>query len=224
MEDLYAEFHQMRRPAGETRDFWDAQVEQARLDALAGSTDEAAAVLARAEDFGRRRATVLRTQLLLLLGREHEAKQLLGRLLHPSFLPVGFLTDPLFTEEFVPYLFDDDARTSRPHQLSTLGCAMIGERPEIMDLFAEHRSRFQTPVPDMTYGNPEFDEAVRRARAAHAGDTDTLWVAIRDAMPLWRPRTADHIAPVALLADPVVRAAITPERGRALLAAPRGSA
>ena len=91
-------------------------------------------------------------------------------------------------------------------------------------MVAEHRPRFQTPVPDMTYGNPEFDEPVRRARAAHASDTDALWTAIRDAMPLWRPRTADHIGPVALLADPVLRTAITPERGREILSAPRGGA
>lgn len=45
--------------------------------------------------------------------------------------------------------------------------------------------------------------------------------AIRDAMPQWRPRTADHIAPVALLADPVLAAVITPERGRELLMTPR---
>lgn len=224
MEDLYAEFHQLHHPPGETRDFWDAQVEQARLDALAGSVDEADTVLERAEDFGRNRASVLRAQILLFLGREYEAKPLIGRLLHPSFLPDGFLTDPLFTEEFVPYLFDDDARTNRPHHSSTLALAMIGERPEIMRMVAEHRPRFQTRVPEMTYGNPEFDEPVRRARAAHAGDSDALWVAIRDAMPSWRPRTADHIAPVALLADPVLRTAITPERGRELLSAPRGQA
>ncbi|MFD2420853.1 SMI1/KNR4 family protein [Amycolatopsis pigmentata] len=222
MEALYAEFHMLHQPEGETRDFWDAQVEQARLDALAGSVDEAAAVLARAEDFGRSRATMLRAQILLLLGREDEAKELLGQLLNPSFTPDDFLTDPLFTEEFVPYLFDDDARTNRPAHLSTLAAATIGERPEIMRMIAEHRPRFQARVPEMTYGNPEFDEPVRRARAAHADDGDALWAAIRDAMSSWRPRTTDHIAPVALLADPVVKAAITPERGRELLTAPRG--
>ncbi|MFI9812509.1 SMI1/KNR4 family protein [Saccharothrix variisporea] len=224
MEALYAEFHRIHRPAGPTRDFWDAQVEQARLDALAGSVDDAAEVLERAADFGRDRATVLHAQILLFLGREHEANQLIGQLLHLPSQPDDFLTDPLFTEEFVPYLFHDHARTNQPHRLSTLGTAMIGERPEIMRMVAEHRPRFQTPVPHMTYGNPEFDEQIRRARAAHAGETDTLWAAIRLAMPLWRPRTADHIAPVALLADPVLKATITPERGRELLSTPRGAA
>ncbi|QUQ65328.1 hypothetical protein [Kutzneria sp. CA-103260] len=66
-------------------------------------------MLRRADDFGRNRATVLRTQILLVLGQEYEARQLL----HPSFLHDGFLADPLFTQQFVPYLFDDDARTNR---------------------------------------------------------------------------------------------------------------
>lgn len=221
MEDLYAEFHQMRKPAGETRDAWDAEVERARLAALAGDVDAAAGVLARAEDFGRERATVLRVQILLLSGQWYEAGMLLGRLLHPSFLPDGFLTDPLFTEELLPYLFDDHLRRARQGRQSVLQSAMIGERPPIMAMVAEHEPRFARPGEGFGYGNPEFDRPVRQARAAHADEPDTLWTAIRAAMPHWRPRTPDHIAPVALLADPVLAAAITPERGRELLTTPR---
>ncbi|GAA4603291.1 hypothetical protein GCM10023195_10750 [Actinoallomurus liliacearum] len=99
MESLYAEFHEMRRPEGATRDSWEAQVEEARRHALAGDIDAAEPVLAKAEDFGLSRATVLRAQILLLLGRTYEAEQLLGRLLHPSFTPDGFFADPLFAEE-----------------------------------------------------------------------------------------------------------------------------
>ncbi|HET6502555.1 MAG TPA: SMI1/KNR4 family protein [Amycolatopsis sp.] len=222
MEQLYAEFHRMRQPEGETRDSWDAQVEQARLDVLAGDVDGAAEVLGRAEDFGRVRATVLRAQILLLLGRQYEAAQLLSRLLHPSFLRDGFLTNPLFTEEFVPYLFDEHARNATSYRHSVLKAAMIGERPEIMDMIAEHEPRFSVAGQGFAYGNPEFDEPIRRARATHADDSDALWAAIRDAMPHWRPRTADHIAPIALLADPVLAAVLTPERGRELLVTPRG--
>lgn len=222
MEDLYAEFHQMRRPEGETRDSWDLQVEQARLAALGGDIDGAAETLGRAEDFGRVRATVLRLQIVVFLGRQYEAGQLLSRLLHPSFLPDGFLTDALFTEEFLPYLFDEHARNAMPSHRSVLERAMIGEREEIMGTLARHEPRFQVPGQGFSYGNPEFDEPIRQARAVHAGDADALWAAIRDAIPHWRPRTADHIAPVALLADPVLAAALTPERGRELLTIPRG--
>jgi hypothetical protein len=123
MESLYAEFHRMRRPAGATRDGWDARVDQARRDAIAGDLDGAAAVLAQAEEFGRVRAIVLRVQLLLLLGRRSEADQLLNRLLHPSGLPGGFLTDPLFTEEFLPLLFAQHAESATPHHRWPLaGC------------------------------------------------------------------------------------------------------
>ncbi|MGK3207315.1 SMI1/KNR4 family protein [Amycolatopsis sp. MEPSY49] len=221
MEDLYAEFHQMRKPAGETRDAWDAEVERARVAALAGDVDAAGEVLERAEDFGRERATVLRAQLLLLSRRWYEAGSLLGRLLHPSFLPAGFLADPLFTEELLPYLFDDHLRGARQGRMSVLRGAMIGERPVIMALVAENEPRFSRPGEGFTYGNEEFDRPVRDARAAHPDDPDALWTAVRAALPHWRPRTPDHIAPVALLADPVLAAAITPERGRELLTTPR---
>jgi hypothetical protein len=68
----------MCKPEGETSDRWDAAVERARLDALAGDVDGAAVVLEQAEEFGRVGATVLRDQLLLFLGRHYEAEQLLA--------------------------------------------------------------------------------------------------------------------------------------------------
>lgn len=98
---------------------------------------------------------------------------------------------------------------------------MIGERPEIMALVAENEPRFSRPGEGFSYGNAEFDRPVRDARAAYPDDPGALWTAVRAALPHWRPRTPDHIAPVALLADPVLAAAITPERGRELLTTPR---
>ncbi|MFJ7217116.1 SMI1/KNR4 family protein [Amycolatopsis sp. NPDC098790] len=221
MERLYAEFHRMRKPAGETRDAWDAEVERARIAALAGDLDIAGEVLKRAEDFGRERATVVRTQLLLLSGRRYEAGMLLGRLLHPSFLSNGFLTDPLFTEELLPYLFDDHLRGAQPGGRSVLQGALIGERLEIRAMVAENEPRFSRPGAGFTYGNAEFDQPVRDARAEHPDNPEALWAAVRTALPHWRPRTPDHVAPVALLADPVLAAVITPERGRELLTTPR---
>ena len=220
MEDLYAEFHQMRKPAGETRDSWDAKVEQARLDALAGEIDGAAAVLEQAEEFGRVRATVLRVQLDLLLGRHYLAAQSLSRLLSPSSLLEGFLTDPLFTEELLPWLLDQHARDATPSHNSVLQSAMIGERPEIQLAVGEGQARRRAGRrPD--FGNPEFDRLIRQALSEHA-DPDALWQAVRAALAQWRPRTVDHLAPVTLLTDPVLAAVLTPERGRELLAQPRG--
>ncbi|MBB4683821.1 SMI1/KNR4 family protein [Amycolatopsis jiangsuensis] len=223
MEHLYAEFHQMHQPEGETRDEWETQVEHARTRALAGEADGADEVLAEAEEFGLERATVLRVQILLLSGDHYEAGTLLGRLLHPAFLTEGFLTDPVFTEELLPYLFHEHARVAGSARNSVLQSAMVGERPEILAMIAEHEPRFRAPAHALGYGNADFDAPVRRARTAHADDPEALWTAIREAMPHWRPRTPDHIAPVALLGDPVLAAAITPERGRELLTTPRSA-
>ncbi len=218
MESLYAEFHQMRRPEGETRDSWDAKVEQARLDALAGDADAASAVLAQAEEFGRDRATILLVQLDLLLGREYQASQSFSRLLHQA--PEGFFADPLFTEEFLPWLFAEHARTATNHRHSVLQTAMIGERPEIQLAIGEGQARLRRDGPN--FGEPAFDQLVRKALDDHTGDADALWRAVQTAMAHWRPRNADHIAPVALLADPALASTLTPERGRALLSRPRG--
>ncbi|WP_131736107.1 SMI1/KNR4 family protein [Actinomadura roseirufa] len=223
MEDLYAQFHQMRQPEGETRDSWDAKVEQARLDTFAGDVDAPNSVLEQAGEFGRSRAAVLRAQLLVFLTHEYEALQLLGQLLHPSFMPEGFLADPLFAEEFLPLLFVEHAQNASRGHNSILQSAMLGERPEIHLVIADYQARLRRSGQPLSYGNPEFDSLVRAALAAHRHDPDALWDRLKAALPQWRPRTADHIAPIVLLADPILAAAITPERGRELLSQPRGN-
>ncbi|QKW32862.1 SMI1/KNR4 family protein [Actinomadura sp. NAK00032] len=220
MEDLYAEFHRMRKPEGGTRDSWDAKVEQARLDALAGDADGADAVLAEAEDFGLERATVLRAQLQVFVGRP--SGHSLGRLLHSDFVPAGFLADPLFTEEFLPLLFAQHAECSLPGRNSQLQMAMNGNDPDLHLLVGAYQARIRNGERPMTYGNPEFDGLIRDAVDEHGAEPDALWRDIDAAFAHWRPRTRDHIAPVALLADPAVTAALTPERRRNLLSRPRG--
>jgi hypothetical protein len=225
MEDLYAEFHQMLHPEGETRDAWDAKVEQARVDALAGQVEGPSAVLAEAQELGRNRAPLLRAQLLFFLGEDYEAHQLLGHLLFPDFRPENLLTGPLFTEEFLPLLFSEHARSASPGHHSVLRAALIGDGPEIRELeavIAEYQARLRRPDHRLNYGNPEFDALVRAALARHRDDPDALWEAVRSALPRWRPRSVDHIAPVVLLADPAIAAAFTPARGRELLSQRRG--
>ncbi|WP_285630312.1 SMI1/KNR4 family protein [Actinoallomurus iriomotensis] len=220
MEDLYAQFHRMRKPDGEVRDAWDATVEQARLDALAGRIDGVEETLAKAEEFGSDRATALRAQLQLFLDRP--AGQSLGRLVSPHFMLDGFVTDPLFTEEFLPLLFAQHAENTSPNTNSVLQSAMIADRPDFHLLVGEYQARLRRGEPHMTYGNPEFDALVRAAVDEHGDDPDALWQDVEAAFAHWRPRSADHIAPVALLADPAVAAALTPERRRALISRPRG--
>jgi hypothetical protein len=222
MQSLYAEFHRMREPEGETRDSWDAAVEQARLDALSGDVDSSAVALEQAEEFGRTRATILRAQLLLFLGRHYEAQQLLTRLVDRSFTPEGFLADPLFTKECLPWMFAQHAKNADPNRSSILEIAMIGERPEIRRAIGEHEARLARSRGCPNYGNPAFDVLIRQALDEHATDPDALWQAVRAALVHWRPRTPDHLAPVALLADPALAEVLTPERGRELLSIARG--
>lgn len=92
---------------------------------------------------------------------------------------------------------------------------------EIGRAIDEHRARTQLPGHLLTYGNRAFDTAVRNALAEHHADPTALWRAIEAALAYWQPRTSDHIAPVALLADPVLASSLSPERGRALLSRPR---
>ena len=47
------------------------------------------------------------------------------------------------------------------------------------------------------------------------------WPRLRDALIHWRPLHEDHLAPIALLADPRAARLITPERGREVLATRR---
>lgn len=226
MEDLYAEFHRLRHPEGETRDAWDAKVEQARIDALAGQIEAPSAVLAEAQEFGRNRAPLLRAQLLFFLREDYEAHRLLSDLLIPDFRPENLLTDPVFTEELLPLLFIEHARSATPAHASVLQTALIGDRPEIRELevvIAEHQARRRRPDHRLNYGNPEFDSLVRAGLARHRDEPDALWEAVKSALPRWRPRSADHIAPVVLLADPALAAAITPARGRELLSQRRGN-
>ncbi|QRP50102.1 SMI1/KNR4 family protein [Amycolatopsis sp. FDAARGOS 1241] len=219
MEDLYAEFHRMRRPAGPTRDHWDAAVERARLDALAGNTGAAEETLKRAEDFGRERATVLRAQLLILAGREYKARSLLRRLLHESFSARRFPDRPGVHRgvRALPVRRPPAYRGTPP----LVGVAGGDDRRTAWDHEDGRRTRAAVLGEGLSYGNAEFDERIRRARTEHEHDPEALWAAIRAALPHWRPRTPDHLAPVVLLADPVLAAAVTRERGRELLATAR---
>jgi hypothetical protein len=215
----------MRHPAGETRDNWDNKIEQARIDALAGQIEDPLAVLAQAQQFGRSRAGLLQAQLLLFLGQQDDAYLLLSHLLHPESRPEGLLTDPLFTEEILPLLFIEHDRMAGPAHASVLQAALIGDRPEIRALeivIAEHQARLRRPDYRLNYGNPEFDSLIRAALAGHRDEPDGLWQAVISALPRWQPRSADHIAPVVLLADPAMAAAITATRGRELLSQRRG--
>ncbi|MFB8003243.1 SMI1/KNR4 family protein [Nocardia sp. NPDC056000] len=221
MEDLYATFHNIDQPEGQTRDDWDTAVEQARAAALAGAVDAAAQLLEEAEKFGRDRATVLRAQLQMFLNRERmDTTQSLRRWVAAAPGFANFRDDPLFTAELLPTLFADHAANARPYQSTVLQTAMLDERMHL--IIGEYQARLRRGGPELEFGNPEFNALIRQALREHADDPDALWEAVGAALVRWRPRTPDHIAPIALLADPILAETLTPERGHALLSRPRG--
>ncbi|MGW6118459.1 SMI1/KNR4 family protein [Nocardia sp. NPDC055165] len=224
MESEYQSLHQIRRPAGKTRDNWDLVAEQARGEALSGDIDTAMAALEKAQHFGQSRATVLQTQLQMFLSTSspYDASRILTRVLPLAPVPDGFFTGPLFTDEFMPCMFLQHAH-KEPWYASALDVAQIVNDPggEITRAIDGHRARVARPGYQLSYGNQAFDTAVRNALAQHHSDPAALWHALEVAMAHWQPRTPDHIAPVALLADPVLAYSLTPERGRALLSQPR---
>lgn len=68
-----------------------------------------------------------------------------------------------------------------------------------------------------------FGKALTVAREqARWGDTDAAWATVAGALGEWEPYGGERVAPVGLLADPVLGPVITPERGRYVLETPRG--
>ncbi|MFC4909595.1 SMI1/KNR4 family protein [Actinomadura gamaensis] len=209
MESLYAEFHLMRQPDGPTHDEWVAKVEQARIDALAGAVDEAEAVFRRAEEFGITRARLLHAQLLCFMGRDGEAVGAFAGLLGEE----GVSARALFAEEFLPLMFLDHERRYHTWR-SALQSVVAADDPELVLLVAEHHARRRRGEAVLSsFGNAAFDTAVHDALDRHAGDPAALRRAVLDALPLWTPRTPDHIAPVALLAEPALAAAFEGDHG-----------
>lgn len=89
----------------------------------------------------------------------------------------------------------------------------------------------QTVVMRLTTGSGAEPAAVRSPSPmeayAEAGKRqqvliDASWPALRETLSRWRPLCEDHIAPVSLLADPILARMITRERGREILSRPRG--
>ncbi|TVL93743.1 SMI1/KNR4 family protein [Streptomyces sp. SAJ15] len=225
MHDQYVSFHALRRPPGATRDHWDAEVERARLAALAGEVEAPLAVLEEASRFGSDRARLLRFQILAMLGDTDTIR--LDRVAVVKEERADFLHTPLFTRELLPLVYAEE-RQAPMWGSTTLSLLKNGG-------LEEGRAIALAFDPDefdpnrLTYGNPEFDAAVHDildrldAEGPDERTQDALWPALRAAIALWRPISEDHIAPVALRAHPALAEMITEERGREILSTRRGS-
>ncbi len=186
----------------------DAVVGRARTLALRGDYEEAARLLTDAAKYGRPHADELLDQIARLGG--------VFGVRRPQPLPCdsAFLSDllPLAAAELRdsgrgadgrlfahPEFFPDTARAAA-------------------DILREMEAGTWRYAPGGAFGEA-VDEAREKARW---GDTDTAWRVLRAALPCWESLGPDHIAPLGLLADPVLAMVLTPERRLELLATPRG--
>ncbi|WP_380281144.1 SMI1/KNR4 family protein [Kitasatospora purpeofusca] len=188
----------------------DARVEAARLDALAGAHERAKEALTGAVAFGRPRAAGMLDQLRRF---ERERPE-------PTF---GELSrDRAYLGEVVPVLAAHHVQNGHDsavwgYKLRVDTGDLRAAADEVLRQVREREYRYTAPGP--------FGEAVERAREqARWGAADAAWRTLRAALPQWTPVGPDHLAPVGLLADPLLGPLLTAERGRELLATPRGLA
>jgi hypothetical protein len=265
MRRQWVSFHALRKPPGATRDHWDAEVERARCEALAGAVDGPLSVFAQAHEYGRERADVLSMQMKAMLGdwRGHIASLMWYRPGNDDLL-----LSPLFAAELLPLLVRQD-QLAHPHDLRPLPRLKEHAPAPVRALVADYEARAAEPGFRLTFGGPEFDAAVHavadrlagqpafqapdeppirtgpivvtlyagggprpepdpmsdpaKVRTARAGLCDEAWPELRAALRLWHPVCEDHIAPISLFADPALAQLITPDRGREILATPRGT-
>ncbi|WP_371792083.1 SMI1/KNR4 family protein [Streptomyces sp. NBC_01471] len=218
MVAMHQEFHQLESgrdgqdgaPAfvNETTRAQDAAVDTARTAALRGRHEEAARLLEEAQKYGRPHASELLHQIGQLGGRHANGRQLP----HPD--------NPRFLTELLPLHATAHPGGGRP---------MDGRHfadPELFPDTAQAAADILREVSEGTYRyrpGGGFGEAVDEARElARWGDTDGAWRILRAAVPVWKPLGPDHIAPVGLLADPVLAPLLTTRRRLELLATPRG--
>ncbi|MFF3674342.1 SMI1/KNR4 family protein [Streptomyces sp. NPDC002120] len=210
MEDMYREFHAMAsdRPAfaNETTTALDERVGQARLAALRGEYETAREALSDAAAFGRPGASRLREQIDALCGTATGAEA------------GASLADPYVAHEAVPLTCRALSPYGAHREESLTRRYPEEDRPAVAETLRA--------IEEATYryrADGVFGQAVETARAlARRAQPEAAWRTLAAAVPAWTPRSADHIAPVGLLADPYLGPVLTPERGRALLATPRG--
>ncbi|KES03298.1 hypothetical protein BU52_31370 [Streptomyces toyocaensis] len=210
-ESFHADRAQLPDFVNDTTRARDADVARAREDALSGRWEAARDLLADAQRYGRPGAWGMLRQLDTLSQGYGSRNASFG----------GLVADPRCTDELVPVLALAHVRDSRPGGPArpfALGAETDdGVQASADEILARVRDGSYRYTPDGAFGR-----AVAEAReAARWGDTDTAWRVIRAALPSWSPPGPELLAPLGLLADPVLGPVVTRERGLELLATPR---
>ncbi|GED90566.1 SMI1/KNR4 family protein [Streptomyces sp. 6-11-2] len=213
MQRMYQDFHSARAAGpgfvNDTTRALDADVERARSEALSGRWETARELLTEAERYGRPSARGMLRQLEVLA---HGG----------GYYGFGELVaDPRYTGELVPVMAAAHLRDNRsgalPHRF-VLGTETDDGVSTAADaILAQVRDGSYRYAPDGAFGRA----AAEARESARWGDTDAAWRVIRAALPSWSPPGPDLLAPLGLLADPVLGPVVTRERGLELLATPR---
>ncbi|MFE9663187.1 SMI1/KNR4 family protein [Streptomyces sp. NPDC005955] len=199
--------------ANDTTRAQDVVVERARRAALSGEYEEALTLLRGAETYGRPRAGLLRGQLECLLSARVQA-----------FSVDALAVDPVYAADLLPVAAAGFATTERHDGNTGPRWALLARctTPEALERAEKALRAAREGTYRFTADGP-LGEAADEARAlARWGRWNEAWRLLRAALPHWRPLGPDHVAPLGLLADPVLGPVITQERGRLLLALPRG--
>ncbi|WP_157963553.1 SMI1/KNR4 family protein [Actinocorallia populi] len=200
-------------------DAQEAATDRGRDAALAGDLETALAELNVAVRSPELRPGILLGQLQLFLSEYEEGKRRVSRPFFLAHWREEHATDPLIIREFLPLLLREEHEATPNDRMPSLQAALRADHPGLQRLVDRHRA--QNAAIPADFGNPEFDTLIKTALTAHPEPSEALWQAVLHAMPHWRPRSHDHLAPVVLLAHPALAALITPERGRELLSVPR---
>ncbi|KKD05649.1 SMI1/KNR4 family protein [Streptomyces sp. WM6386] len=213
MEAMYRGFHSDRAQRSDfvnaTTRVQDAHVADAYLLALRGRYEVALSLLEEARSFGRPRSAVLLNQLRHLLAPRSPRDY--GRL----------VDDPRYLAEILPVEAMTPARGEwrlggDDHWLGMMAARGAARQTAatVLGALRDGTHHYAPPGP--------WGRAVAEAReTARWGATDAAWRALREALPQWETPGPSLLAPIGLLADPVLGPLVTPERGREILATPR---
>ncbi|MEZ0161431.1 SMI1/KNR4 family protein [Streptomyces griseorubens] len=210
-ESFHAERAQLPEFVNDTTRARDADVARAREEALSGRWEAARELLDLARRYGRPGAWGMLGQLDVLAQGVGHGRPYFG----------GLVADPRCTDDLVPVMALAHVRDSLPGRT---------ERPFVLGVETDDGIRAAADAIHARVGDgshryaPDgaFGRAVAGAReVARWGDTDGAWRMLRAALPSWSPPAPDVLAPLGLLADPVLGPVVTRERGRELLATPR---